>query len=583
MADLLASSAFGVSPTSTTISAADNLGYESGSLATHHLCVGVHIDRIFRDQVIRRIHNDPHHRIAPSYGFDLVPIVRHAWQSWLLEFGLLASVVGTLFSGVALGHRLAVFIVVCGIAICVMLRRTGCMLLDAVRLKTTTLVARLGWRGAGRVGPAAATILLAQRKRQLIVAVGGCAIVMVAPLLVARLTTAQLSDEARPAGYMTAVLFGCAALVGALRHRRLIAAQFSVPHRPRSLTRREQMIDKQQTHACVIYRRPVTDEYGEAHGPDDSADIIRSPFMGSGRLVNRWLPPMTVPLLKEKSEDKTQVEYSTPPFLAHELVERLRSALQLLTTDQGPDRLPGLRVRDRLFVANSDVATDRGLLRADLDTLQLWRVIDNHQLAADHFLEASAPIAQGEVVVTILTRISVKGRCLSLDVATTALTRTPTVYQTYGRRGAAATVRAAVHSVLTLPVDVLELRYMLSAPLTLLQAWWVGRNQSLALSRRKELGPELAIREERAAVWRNAQLDRTVIYDHMKIVEQRILKTTKDFLTDHNVDTSAFETRATNIINSGVLNMGGVMDIDQSAIGTNAEFNQATGGEGQQA
>jgi hypothetical protein len=36
------------------------------------------------------------------------------------------------------------------------------------------------------------------------------------------------------------------------------------------------------------------------------------------------------------------------------------------------------------------------------------------------------------------------------------------------------------------------------------------------------------------------QLDRTTIYDHMKIVEQRILKTTKDFLTEYGVDTSVF-------------------------------------------
>lgn len=59
----------------------------------------------------------------------------------------------------------------------------------------------------------------------------------------------------------------------------------------------------------------------------------------------------------------------------------------------------------------------------------------------------------------------------------------------------------------------------------------------------------------------------------MKIVEQRILKTTKDFLKEHGVDTSVFEKQATNIINSGVLNMGGSQaTIGQLAAGVGAQL-----------
>ena len=60
----------------------------------------------------------------------------------------------------------------------------------------------------------------------------------------------------------------------------------------------------------------------------------------------------------------------------------------------------------------------------------------------------------------------------------------------------------------------------------------------------------------------------------MKIIEQRIIRSTEDFLAEHNVDTTAFQKQATNIINSGVLNMGGSMDISNSALGAGAQWVQ---------
>jgi hypothetical protein len=91
------------------------------------------------------------------------------------------------------------------------------------------------------------------------------------------------------------------------------------------------------------------------------------------------------------------------------------------------------------------------------------------------------------------------------------------------------------------------------------------------------------VREEIANAWENAQLDRTTIYDHMKIVEQRILKATEDFLREHGVDTSVFESKATNIINSGVLNMGGSqMTVEQLAAGVGAHINNSRPGNGTQ-
>src|SRR5262249_59622074 len=76
---------------------------DSDSQATRHLCAGVYRDRPFRDLVIRQVHNDSRRRVAPSYGFDLVPVVRHAWRSWFLDTRLALAIANCLLGGLVLG------------------------------------------------------------------------------------------------------------------------------------------------------------------------------------------------------------------------------------------------------------------------------------------------------------------------------------------------------------------------------------------------------------------------------------------------------------------------------------------------
>ncbi|MGB6164341.1 MAG: hypothetical protein WCF33_16795 [Pseudonocardiaceae bacterium] len=61
--------------------------------------MGVYLDQAFRDMVIRKVHNDPRRRVAPSYGFDLIPVVEHAWRAWALE----VSQQSCIFSVLAIG------------------------------------------------------------------------------------------------------------------------------------------------------------------------------------------------------------------------------------------------------------------------------------------------------------------------------------------------------------------------------------------------------------------------------------------------------------------------------------------------
>lgn len=59
----------------------------TSSASSRGLCAGTYRDRDFRDHVLRDIYSARDRRIAPSHGFDLVPVLRHAWRAWWLETG----------------------------------------------------------------------------------------------------------------------------------------------------------------------------------------------------------------------------------------------------------------------------------------------------------------------------------------------------------------------------------------------------------------------------------------------------------------------------------------------------------------
>lgn len=467
------------------------------SAATRHLCAGVYVDRSFRDLILRKIHNDARHRVAPSSGFDLVPVVRHAWRSWLLDTGKLLAMLGIPLASLAIDGPLAVVVVGCVVVLCLLLRGIARVFPEVLRLKAEDVSKHWGLQDSTRrrrvSGPG-----LQSRKRLLKAMLAGCLIAAVAPLVVSYLLEVPLTSAARPAIMISSLLVSCAIVAGVVRQLLLNAVAHAETLRPQTLTRREKIIDEQQDHACVIYHRPPHQ--------DDDADprnlLARtdtpSPFLGSGTLVNRWLPPLTLQLLQPGGGSLQQREYTRPPFPAHKLVETLRAALKKLGSDPGTENLPGLEVRDRIYIAAADYPADGGLIRGGLGKLEIWQIIDDHRLTGHHFLETSVPIFGGELVATVLLRVSIKGRCLSLDVATCALTRTPEAYHVidkFGERGTRAVLRSAARSALAVPVDVIRMRRLLEIPVVLGWAWWAQKDRTV-VPRRRSIRPKVAVREE---------------------------------------------------------------------------------------
>lgn len=543
----------------------------SGSQATRHLCAGVYVDRSFRDTVIRSVHNDPRRRVAPSYGFDVVPVVRHAWMSWSLEVGQLAATAGCLCAAITRRHWLAVVFVMAAALACCMLRKALQAAPDLARRKLAALGD--GWLDPGRAlwprrrrrGRRRSTHAL----RSAVLVCGAAATVLA---LASSADEDSLGEAARRAAVIGGLLVVFAAVIGALRQLDLNIVHRAETLRPAKLTPREEVIDEQQTHCCAVYRRP---KGSEDLDPFDALDRdgTWSPFVGSGSLVGSWQAPLIVQLLRRGSENIEQREYTTPPFEAHELVDRLRAALAQVGSVTDVQNLHGLEVRDRLYVAETDVSVDRSLLDGQLSTDVLRSIIDDPQPIAHHFLEASVPLHGGELVITVFVRVGVKARNLSLYVAACALTRTPRDFQridNYAEHGWSAVVRSALQSVMDLPRHVWEIWRLAEVPLVLARAAWAAKDRTLTPRRGVMIGTRVAVRQDMAEPWENT-LDRSSMYGHMRIIEQRVLKSTEGFLKDHDVDTSSFEKQATTIINSGVLTMGGKTEVQQSAIGHQAQ------------
>lgn len=235
-----------------------------------------------------------------------------------------------------------------------------------------------------------------------------------------------------------------------------------------------------------------------------------------------------------------------------------------------PIRLPGYRIAHRVYVEESDLPSVRGKLDGPCDAEFLREVIDDPDHPCQHFLEMRVT-SSGELVTTVFLRVTVKGRALSLDFATCALTRPPREFKQRARARSSpvALLRGALGALGNLPAETARCwRGIFVLPALCHYGFICARPY------RHSGATRFSIREKEAASWAEAVFDEPTILDQMKILELRLLQATEDFLRARNIDTSTFEKRAETIVSANVLNMGGRVDINNSAVGPNAQVNQ---------
>lgn len=328
-----------------------------------------------------------------------------------------------------------------------------------------------------------------------------------------------------------------------------------------------------------MYRRPRHSQDKESADDDLTVFTLfgeESPFIGAGEIVYQWNPPMSVQLLRPTENDDAPLherEHPVPPFQAHELVEHLRDAVRLLNTDSHDVRLPA-QVRDRVYVSETDVATDRSLLPKKLTDADLREIINTPGSRGHHFLEVITPLEGAEYVATVLLHVSVRGRTLIISTAACVLAHTPRSFQRtaeFGQHGVIAVVWAAFRELSALPRQVQHSWRIIRYLRALLKAAVLPPDLTSTPIRNVLIGSRVSIREQSAQTWSRVQLEKTDILGRMKTIEQRLLRAAGDFLLAKDVDASEFNNRALKIINSGIFNFGDNNTISNNAVGDAAQ------------
>ncbi|GAA2531844.1 hypothetical protein GCM10010423_29230 [Streptomyces levis] len=543
--------------------------------ATRHLCTGVYVDERFRDLVIDEVCTAPHRRVAPSYGFDIVPVMHHAWRAAALSALPRATVLAVVIGPVLTGAVPAAILIASGFALLLLLRLAA-LLRDSDR---ESMPARRSGRRAPDplrthrhllrfLLPRVATPRARAAKRVLTAALWLALIILVIALVHPR--------QALTALLLAAALTCVYLAVGATRQLILNRIRRAAALRPARLSGRQRAADRQQHHMCAVYRR-------SRHSDDEDDDLTmftlfgdESPFIGAGELVYQWNPPMSIQLLRPDPADEAPLherEHSVPPFQAHELVDYLRKAVLPLNADSHDVRLPA-QVRDRVYVAETDVAADRSLLPHHFTQNELRSIINTPESKQHHFLEVVTPADGSEYVATVLLHVSLQGRTLSLSTAACVLAHTPRSFQRaeeFGHHGATAVIWAAFNELSALPSDIQHSWRILRYLYRLTKAAVLPRDLTTTPIRNILIGSRVSIREESSQAWAKVQLEKSDILGRLKTIEQRLLSAASDFLQTMDVDTSAFNDRALKIINSGIFNFGDNNSFTNNAVGDAAQ------------
>ncbi|MFJ2893670.1 hypothetical protein ACIO87_02135 [Streptomyces sp. NPDC087218] len=546
------------------------------------------MDEHFRDLVIDKVCTSPHRRVAPSYGFDIVPVMRHAWRAATLTAVLRVTLLVSVIAPAYAGALPASVLVACGLALLWLLRLALLIHRGSREPRSDRKPGRRNKGPQYRHQRRLQRILPRRKseKSQALQRIGGIALGLVATGLAIGLVHPRHVTTALHMG--TSIVVTCLT-VGALRQLQLNRILRAPTLRPGRLSPRQQVADVQQRDVHTVYRRPRHSQDKEATDDDLTAFTLfgdESPFIGAGEIVYQWNPPMSVQLLRPVEDDDAPLherEHPVPPFQAHELVEHLRDAVHLLNTDSHDVRLPA-QVRDRVYVSETDVAADRSLLPRKLTDVDLREIINTPGSKGHHFLEVTTPLEGAEYVATVLLHVSVRGRTLIISTAACVLAHTPRSFQRtaeFGQHGLIAVVWAAFRELSALPQQVQHSWRIIRFLRALVKAAVLPPDLTSTPIRNILIGSRMSIREQSAQAWSKVQLEKTDILGRMKTIEQRLLRAAGDFLLAKGVDASGFNDRALKIINSGIFNFGDNNTISNNAVGDAAQVgapaNPATG------
>ncbi|WP_158806377.1 hypothetical protein [Streptomyces sp. NRRL WC-3774] len=300
-----------------------------------------------------------------------------------------------------------------------------------------------------------------------------------------------------------------------------------------------------------------------------------SPFQGFGSSLSAW--SLTTPLRPEQNDSAKP----TTEFTAEELTEHVKGDLEGL--HHSGHRAEDTRIEDRVFVNGKNLPAtwlhrdEAGLKRsrrpvARIGETELQGIMDSPGGTVRHYLCAHTSSWEGEVVTSTFLHVSVESKTLYIDCRQTILGPVrlhPMAREILNGTFPRTTEIIGEAALLTLP-------WLLLAPFRAFNRWHTDHR--LEKKRERELREadrdpaydysswfslrELVDTGTFSNFFQNLDADR-----QSKTAQRNILVSIVDFLDSHGVDTSEFRKQQTSILNHGVLQLGGVSNVNNQAVG----------------
>ncbi|WP_370378540.1 hypothetical protein [Catenulispora sp. GAS73] len=522
--------------------------------ADRRICAGVYLDRGFRDTALRRVYGANGRIVAPSHGFDLVPVLVHARRA--LRWAALWDLLTILVFGAAL------FVSWVGPVLLAVLVFEALVCLRAVKL---------GWAylfPAGKTTSQDREILRIRRDRWRTVAFLGVFVPgIVATGLVYFGRRHGVGWPSAKADVISAAIAVCGTAVVRASAAMHLRAQVGALHDRKAFDvsargRRMEVIDRQQRYLCSLHNG-------------------RNPFVGNGPQMYAW--SFAQRLVRPKSgfdiPQDLDTEFDKPPFETVRLIDRLREDITKLAAEQNAEtRIPGLRVRDHILVESDHAAEFPGALTSVFDRQLISDVVSDPREVVRHHLACSVASWGGDVVTTVFVHVSLQGRTLYVELSAHTLMPVRDAFRQVdveGKTGFKAVLRDGFGALGRLPAEASGAPGRLAKAVKTGHAMLRARKDKTRRPRPGfEIGPWLSLREL-AAAGSGSHFQRKDVIKHWRIIERRLLATVEDFLRLHGVDVSEFMERAMAILNNGIINTGsGDVSADNATMGSQNQVSQ---------
>lgn len=518
------------------------------SAATRYLCAAAHLDEAFRRRAIDELLFQPHRAVAPSFGVDIVPVLRHAllahrrvlirdgiltalwlfalfvipaaaWSIWL--FGLLVwaivSVAGLRLRGTAASASPS--------------RQVGCLAIFAVAAGVLIFGSLLSSVALGIVSPLSRVAdLLSYGGYVPVAVIASLALNLLFPIL------------------MLATLFAYRALV----HTEIVDSLQPEPFARRPAPTAPRWAEERLSYLADAQSGNVTYVAETAQ---------TSPFVGSGGID--FSVSFAVPLVRRPDTNDLEALTATAVY------QQLRTSIVGLGHPNTPPdrRYSLLRIQDRLYVSgrlrpeSPFLTPPPARPRPRVEPGIVNMVTAGERGEARHYLVVRVATWSGEVETSILFYVAIRGDMLYLECTGTTLPPIAARYHdvdSYERFTPLVATKSLGKSVLDL---------VLVAPAAPLRLVSIGgqhlqrrqlQNALKGEARRRlafDYGSRLSLRE--LGTGTESWFAATDAIEIQKVILRRAVAAVTAILDERGYDLAEFETRSNIIINNSTTNMRG--------------------------